>query len=175
MSKSSVVIARSFSGKNQESNPAIAYFRLVNSNSKNGIKFSYYEVDNEWSFLPVFATLKPLKTGKTFEFRIGDINETDGQYGIQFTSKIKIETPGEYRFYANSDDGSKVYINGDLVVDNDGGHGTIERMGAVNLKPGFHDIIVDYHNQAGGAWLEVMYKGPGVPKQIIPANKLIID
>lgn len=175
ISKSTVVIARSFSGKNQESNPSTAYFRLVKSNSKNGIKFNYYEVDNEWAFLPVFATLKPLKTGKTFEFRIGDINETDGQYGIQFKSKIKIETPGEYRFYANSDDGSKVYINGDLVVDNDGGHGTIERMGAVNLKPGFHDIRVDYHNQAGGAWLEVMYKGPGVPKQIIPANKLIIN
>jgi hypothetical protein len=175
ISKSSVVIARSFSGKNQESNQSTAYFRLVKSDSKNGITFRYYEVDAEWSFLPVFATLKSLKTGITFEFRIGDINETDGQYGIQFTSRIKIETPGKYRFYANSDDGSKVYIDGDLVVDNDGGHGTIERMGSVDLKPGFHDITVDYHNQAGGAWLEVMYKGPGIPKQIIPANKLFID
>ena len=62
-----------------------------------------------------------------------------------------------------------------MVVDNDGGHGTIERMGEVALEPGMHKITVDYHNQAGGAWLEVMYKGPGISKQIIPANKLFND
>jgi len=110
-----------------------------------------------------------------FEFRIDNINQRDGNYGIEFISNIKIETAGDYRFYLNSDDGSKLYINGDLIVDNDGGHGTIERMGSVSLKEGMHQIKVDYHNQGGGAWLDVFYKGPGVPKQIIPADKLFID
>ena len=119
--------------------------------------------------------MKPIKTGSTYEFRIGEINEVEGQYGIQYTSYIQIDKTGEYRFYLNSDDGSKLYINDDLVVDNDGGHGTIERMGSISLEAGRHKIIIDYHNQAGGAWLDTFYKGPGIPKQIIPADKLFRD
>ncbi len=172
LEESLVIMARSFSGENQESNASTAYFRLVQSKSDNGINYSYYEADTIWSFLPVFESLRALSKGQTYEFRIGDINQTDGQYGIQFKAKIQIDKAGEYRFYTNSDDGSKLYINGDLVVDNDGGHGNIERMGSVALEPGKHDIKVDYHNQAGGYWLEVLYKGPGITKQIIPANKL---
>ena len=80
----------------------------------------------------------------------------------------------EYRFYLNSDDGSRLYINDEMIVDNDGGHGPLERVGNVELKPGLHKIMVDYHNQNGGGWLDAFYKGPGIPKQIIPANKLFL-
>lgn len=175
LSKSTVLTAKSFIGDNQESNISQAFYRLVKKDVGNGINYKYYESKKEWKFLPVFESLKPLKSGTTYEFRIDDINEVEGQYGIQYTSYIQIGTVGDYRFYINSDDGSKLYINGDLVVDNDGGHGTIERMGSVTLGPGKHKITVDYHNQAGGAWLDVFYKGPMVPKQIIPADKLFVD
>lgn len=175
LSKSTVIVAKAFLGDNQESNLSKAFYRLVKKDSKNGIHYKYYQSKKEWQFLPVFESLRPLKTGTTYEFRIDDINEVEGQYGIQYTSSIQIDTAGEYRFYLNSDDGSKLYINGDLIVDNDGGHGTIERMGNVSLEAGRHKITVDYHNQAGGAWLDAFYKGPGVPKQIIPADKLFVD
>ncbi|MFT7036296.1 MAG: hypothetical protein ACJA2S_004825, partial [Cyclobacteriaceae bacterium] len=59
--------------------------------------------------------------------------------------------------------------------DNDGDHGTIERAGTVELKAGFHKIVVDYLNAGGGAWLDVSYKIPGKPKQIIPADKLFLN
>lgn len=172
LSESAVLMARSFANQNQESHATTAYFRLVKSNADNGVSYSYYEAEKEWSFLPVFASLKPVSSGQKYEFRIDEINDREDQFGIRFKAKIKIDTSGEYRFYTNSDDGSKLYVNGELIVDNDGGHGTIERMGTVGLESGMHDLIVDYHNQAGGAWLEVLYKGPGVPKQIIPANRL---
>jgi hypothetical protein len=175
LSESTVLTAKAFLGDNQESNISRAYYRLVKKDSKNGIHYKYYQSEKEWKFLPVFESLTPIKSGKTYEFRIDDINEVEGQYGIQYTSQIQIDNAGEYRFYINSDDGSKLYINGDLVVDNDGGHGTIERMGSVSLEAGRHKITIDYHNQAGGAWLDAFYKGPGVPKQIIPADKLFMD
>ncbi|MCF7568786.1 alkaline phosphatase family protein [Sabulilitoribacter arenilitoris] len=175
LTESTVVFAKAFLGNNMESNISRAFYRLVNSDSKNGINYKYYQSKSEWKFLPVFETLKPEKTGTTYEFRIDDINEIEGQYGIQYISNIQIDEAGDYRFYLNSDDGSKLYVNGSLIVDNDGGHGTIERMGSVSLKKGRHQIIVDYHNQAGGAWLDVFYKGPEIPKQIIPADKLFIE
>jgi len=171
LSKTAVVMAKAFLGEQQESNISTAYFRVVEKDSKNGVHYMYYEGD-DWKFLPVFESLKPLKHGTKYEFRIDDINQRGDQFGIQFKSSLKIETAGEYRFYINSDDGSKLYIDGKMVVDNDGGHGTIERMGSISLDAGMHKIKIDYHNQGGGAWLDAFYKGPGVPKQIIPADVL---
>lgn len=171
LAESEVISAKAFLGDQQESNVSTAYFRLVERDSKNGVHYSYFE-GRDWKFLPVFENLEPNKKGKVYEFRIGDINQRGHQFGIRFKATLKIETVGEYRFYLNSDDGSKLYIDGKLVVDNDGGHGTIERTGNVLLKEGMHTIMVDYHNQGGGAWLDAFYKGPGVPKQIIPAHLL---
>lgn len=174
ISESAVVKAKAFLGENQESNETEAFFRLVKSDAGNGIKYSYYE-GNNWQFLPVFATLKSKKTGTKYQFRLDDISEVDGQFGIHFTAFLQIDEAGEYRFYTTSDDGSKLYIDAEEVVNNDGDHGAIERMGEVTLQTGLHKIDVDYFNQAGGGWLDVYYKGPGIPKQIIPAEKLFLN
>ena len=174
LDKSTVITAKTFLGENGESNAATAYYRVVKKDSKNGVQYSYYE-GIDWQFLPIFEKLQPIKTGTKFEFRIDNINRRNEQFGIQFKAFLKIENSGQYRFYLNSDDGSNLYIDGRKVVDNDGGHGTLERMGSLELEKGMHKITVDYHNQAGGAWLDVFYKGPGVPKQIIPVDKLFLD
>lgn len=174
LSESAVVKAKAFLGENEESNEAEAFFRLVKNHAGNGVKYSYYEGKN-WQFLPVFATLKPKKTGTKYQFRIDDINEIEGQFGIHFTAYLKIDKTGEYRFYTTSDDGSKLYIDDEEIVNNDGDHGAIERMGNATLQAGFHKIDVEYFNQAGGSWLDVYYKGPDVPKQIIPADKLYLN
>ena len=78
----------------------------------------------------------------------------------------------DYTFYTNSDDGSKLYVNGTEIVDNDGDHGVMERSGSLELTKGRHLIRVEFFNGGGGYHLDVKYKGPNVPKQIIPANHL---
>jgi len=173
LNRSAVVLAKAFLGNQQESNVSAAYFRVVPGNTRNGVHYAYFE-GKDWKYLPVFENLKVRKEGTKYEFRIDDINQRGHQFGIRFQAALKIETAGEYRFYLNSDDGSKLYIDGTLVVDNDGGHGTIERAGSITLQEGMHQIMVDYHNQGGGAWLDTFYKGPGVPKQIIPAHLLFL-
>ncbi|MEQ6120296.1 alkaline phosphatase family protein [Reichenbachiella sp. MALMAid0571] len=176
LDKSAVVLAKAFytgTDGSQESNATKAYFRVVKSGGKNGVNYSYYE-GSGWSFIPVISSLKAKKSGKKFEFRIDDINDRGDQFVIRFVSYIQIDKDGSYKFYTNSDDGSKLYINDELVVDNDGDHGTIERAGSIDLKKGLHKITVDYLNAGGGAWLDAFYKGPGIPKQIIPADKLFL-
>lgn len=176
LTRSAVVLAKSFKmdqGQSLESNPAKAFFRVVKSNTGNGVNYSYYH-GTDWHFIPVLSNLKPIKKGQAFEFRINDINERGGQFVIRYQSYLQIDQAGTYKFYTNSDDGSKLYINDDLIVDNDGDHGTIERAGSVELQQGLNKITVDYLNAGGGAWLDVFYKGPGIPKQIIPADKLFL-
>ena len=125
-------------------------------------------------FLPVFETLKPIYAGTKNQIRIDDINKRADQFAIKYSTFLQIDAPGKYKFYVTSDDGSKLYINGDMLVDNDGGHGAIERSGTVQLEKGRAYLELEYFNEAGGWWLDTYYNGPNVPKQIIPADKLFL-
>lgn len=97
------------------------------------------------------------------------------RFGYRFTSQILITQPGSYTFYTNSDDGSKLFINGGLVVDNDGDHAENEESGSVTLAAGFHDIVVEMYENQGEEVLDVSYEGPGISKRLIPSNILYCD
>ena len=56
-------------------------------------------------------------------------------YSIRWRGQIVVPLAGLYEFSTVSDDGSLLYVNGQLVVDNSGSHGAQERQGAVN-SPG---------------------------------------
>jgi hypothetical protein len=75
-------------------------------------------------------------------------------------------------FYTSSDDGSRLYVGTELVVNNDGDHGMTERNGKVTLKSGDHAIKVTYYNHGGPAGLSVYVEGPGLDKQSIPEDWL---
>ena len=77
-----------------------------------------------------------------------------------FTGQFEIRQPGEYTFMTTSDDGSRVYINKGLVVDNWGLHGPREKTGKVFLKEGLHDVRINFYENAGGAYLTFKYNGP---------------
>ena len=57
-------------------------------------------------------------------------------------------------------------------MDNDGGHGPVEKSGNVFLNEGYFPIKVTYFQAGGGMYLQVRYEGPGISKQEIPANLL---
>ena len=61
------------------------------------------------------------------------------------------------------------------MVDNDGLHGMREREGVIALAKGLHSIKVTFFEKTGGDDLVVQWKGPGVEKQRIPADKLFIE
>jgi hypothetical protein len=174
LEKSTVVLAKVFKGENVKSLTSKVHFRILKSNDKNGIHYSYFEGKN-WSALPVFADITPVKTGKAFQFRLDVVERRVSPFGILFNSYLKVENTGEYKFYTYSDDGSKLFIDGEKVVDNDGDHGTRERSGVVSLDKGMHQITVQYFNGGGGAWLDIFYRGPGIIKQIIPPELLYLD
>ena len=168
--KTTVVKAAVFKG-DEKSYASSANFRLLDSKAGNGINFKYYEGEN-WTMIPNLSMLKPKATGKAKEFRIQYALHRDEQYALEFDAYLKIDSAGEYRFYTYSDDGSKLYIDDKEVVNNDGSHGAKEKTGDTKLEKGLHKIKVTYFNEGGGQWLEVFYRGPGVPRQIIPASAL---
>ena len=174
LTQSATVKARHFAANNQQSAVKTAYYHTVSSGSGHGVNYHYYE-GQDWHFLPTFDALSPVASGISYQFRIEDIPQTKGQFGIQYTGWIKITQAGTHRFYTNSDDGSKLYIDGQEVVNNDGDHGTVERSGSIELGVGYHHITFDYFNAAGGAWLEVFHKAPTGPKELIKPELLFLQ
>ncbi len=66
---------------------------------------------------------------------------------------ISVDFPGLYTFETESDEGSRLYIGEQLVVDNDGLHPMRSASGVVGLQPGMHEIRVEYFEATGPAGL----------------------
>jgi hypothetical protein len=65
-------------------------------------------------------------------------------FAIDYTGKFWIGKPGEYRFELTSDDGSMLYIDDQLVIDNGGLHAPLTLAGRIQLSGGIHNIRVAY-------------------------------
>lgn len=143
------------------------------TNLIQGLNYEYYE----WSkslgleFLPDLQTWTPIRTGVASGIDLTTEHIPD-YYALRFSGFIEIPTDGYYTFFTSSDDGSKLYIGGTLVVNNDGLHGKQEQSGMVGLKAGMHEIEVDFFEAEGGDDLIVQYKGTTFPKSYIPVNVL---
>ena len=102
-------------------------------------------------------------------FSIEEVAVPD-HFAYDFRTLVKIPERGVYRFYTFSDDGSKLYIDGKLIVDNDGGHSGRRAEGKVALEAGYHELHLLYFEDYMGQELEVGYSGRNVlePCYLIP-------
>ena len=82
-------------------------------------------------------------------------------YSIQWRGVIFIPVSGEYQFATRSDDGSKLALDDQLVVDNGGFHGSQERTGCMHLEPGFHALKIFYWQGQGAADFRAYWTQPG--------------
>lgn len=149
-------------------------FRILSKGKQDPVTFQVYQV-NGIEKLPDFADFNPILEGFVTEFSHKQVLSEgipQEQVAVVFESYLEAQEAGKYTFFTNSDDGSKLYVNGIQIVDNDGDHGVMERSGSLELAKGKHLVRVEFFNGGGGYHLDVKYKGPNTPKQIVPANHL---
>lgn len=106
----------------------------------------------------------------------GHFKGLNGQYKTNFVARFKghlrVMVSGKYTFWTASDDGSKLYIDGKLVVNNDGLHGMRSRTGRLHLSKGVKIIVVDFFQRGGGKGLKVDWAGPGFGKRPIDGKNV---
>jgi hypothetical protein len=107
------------------------------ANTTNGLDFVYFT--GTWDVLPDFNLLTPVKKGTVSNFDLGQRTQED-YFAFKYTGYVDAPTDGLYTFYANSDDGSRLYIGSTLVVNNDGLHAMRELSGSIGLKAGKHAL-----------------------------------
>jgi len=97
----------------------------------------------------------------------------EDHFAVRWTGKIRIDTPGHVEFSLTSDDGSRLYVDGELAVDNPGIHALHTEQAALDLSAGLHDIRLEYFECEGGAAVKLAYKLPEEGQsQIVPADVL---
>lgn len=161
--KNTIVTAVTY--KNEAySRPEINQYRIGNG-EEGKISWDYYE--GNFTQLPDFTGLKVLKSGKSKEFSLKHISHRPDHFAIWFKSSLALPGSGTYTFYTQSDDGSKILIDGKVLVDHDGSHSSSSKSNHIELEEGLHSIEVLYFDDISGEELEIYIEGPNIPKQII--------
>ena len=66
-------------------------------------------------------------------------------FAIDYQTKFWIPSAGVYHFALQADDAADLYIDGQLVIDNDGQHPPVRKEGQMLLRPGVHQMRVPYY------------------------------
>ncbi|MEZ6197573.1 MAG: glycoside hydrolase N-terminal domain-containing protein [Planctomycetota bacterium] len=128
-----------------------------------GVRFlpeiAWSAFEGNWNELPDLEPLTPVKTGITDLVSL-DRRPRPDRYALRFEGEIEVSEAGLWRFFTESDDGSRLWIGGQLVVDNGGNHARRRREGTIPLAPGRYLFRLDYHDAGGDEYLEVGATGP---------------
>lgn len=131
-----------------------------------GLQYDYFE--GLFEFVAEMDSLTPLHSGVMPEFVLPPGTGME-EYGYIFRGSILIPQDGTYTFYVSSNDGSRLWVDGQEIINNDGGHVEMEKSGEVALKAGAYPFVLKYSQQGGRQALRVNWEGPNFVKRELTA------
>lgn len=140
----------------------------------NGLTGHYFNLAYTQNFAgsPV---LERIDTSINFNWGTGspDPLVVADQFSVRWTGFVQPRTTGAWTFYVNSNDGVRLYVNNQLLIDRWAPQGTTEAQGSINLEAGLqYGIRLEYFDETGDAVAQLSWSGPNVAKQIIPRNAM---
>lgn len=141
------------------------------------LTYSIYQGD--WNKLPDFSKLTPVETGKLPQGRIdlAVAKKHKGGIGIVFEGKLIVSgaTAEDFHFFVASDDGSRVVVDGEGIVEDDGVHPIGNpKEGKVKLPPGEHTVRVLYFDKSRDRALTVGLRAKSLgwaDLSVVPSSK----
>ena len=147
--------------------------------AESGLLAEYYALDSSLEDFPsIGADKKPTvkRVDKNINFESTQEawpgTELVDHFYIRWTGKIRAPKDGSYSFFLESDDGSRLFIDGKRVVDNGGEHAMEEQSGDVELKAGDHTLKVEFFENEVDAGCKLSWQPPGKQKEIVPGSVL---
>ena len=146
---------------------------------KPGLIGEYYELDPGVGDFPNL----PRKKSRRFAVSIRSINvenctenfsntNLNTDFYVRWTGSVKIDKAAKYKFAVESDDGSRMYVDGKLVVNNPGSHPMQKAAGEIELAPGQHQIKIEFFQGNGEMGCKFYWTPPGKGEEIVPEGVL---
>lgn len=117
----------------------------------------YYELyDGLFPSIPDYAAIQSVMQGVVERVDLNLVNTSEKRsYSIVYSGYIDFPKAGLVRIGIGSDDGSKLYLDGDLVIDNDLAHGFQTLTRWVHVPSGLVPFRVEYIEVGGDRGLEL--------------------
>ncbi|MEV6620346.1 family 16 glycoside hydrolase [Amycolatopsis sp. NPDC051106] len=144
-----------------------------------GVTLRVFDMQTELSKL---CTIKPGLTPNVDKL-MPTINWTStADFGVadflvsEVTGNIAIATAGTHQFRLTSDDGSRLRIDGQVVITNDGLHGATAVTGSIALTTGYHALRIEHFDNAGDQQITLEWQPPGSSAfAVVPTSVLSTD
>ncbi len=99
----------------------------------------------------------------------------DETFAVRWTGRLAVDYSEEYTFYLESDESTKLWVNGQLVIDDATDHTIREASGTIQLQANQkYDIKIEYSENTGDAQVKVSWSSASQPKQVIPQSRLSV-
>ncbi len=141
------------------------------SNAVAGLTGEYYDTTS-------LTTLKTTRVDSTVDFTTwgsvptGTDVTADNMYSERWTGYVEIETDGNWTFYTYSNDGVRLWVDDNQIIDNWDDHGAQEDSYTLNLTAGWYPITLEHYQSGGSVVIQLSFSGPGQSKAIIPSTNL---
>ena len=94
-------------------------------------------------------------------------------FSVRWTGQVQAQFSETYIFFTESDDGVRLWVNGQLIVNNWTDHPPTENSGAITLSAGQkYTLQMDYYENGGGAVAQLLWSSPSTTKQVVPQSQL---
>jgi hypothetical protein len=134
-----------------------------------GLEVAYYE--GAFQKLPDFDALTPESRRAAHSLDVDSLAQREDHYALLLTGWLDVPETGMYVFHLTSDDGSKLLIHDQTVVDNDGSHSPRMRSGRMALEKGLHPVRVEYFEDYMGQELSLKWETPGGVSGPVPVQR----
>jgi glucose/arabinose dehydrogenase len=94
-------------------------------------------------------------------------------FSVRWTGQVMPQFSETYRFYTVSDDGVRLWVNGQQIINNWTDHAAVENSGTIALAAGQrYDIRMEFYENGGQATARLLWSSPSTPKAVVPTTRL---
>ena len=128
---------------------------------------------------PHFGEKVKQRVDETINFNWGnnppDPDVQRDHFAARWSGVLRAPAAGTYTFITTSDDGVRLAIDGRVIINNWTTHGATEDRGTIELEQGTHSILLEYFEAGGHAQIKLEWEGPGIAREVIPADALAVS
>ena len=90
-------------------------------------------------------------------------------FQVRWTGNIFAETDGNYSFRSATDDGARLYIDDQLIINEWFDQGGTSHVGTIDLLTGYHELVFEYYENGGGASCYLYWTPPEDVESLTPS------
>ncbi|KPK72363.1 MAG: hypothetical protein AMJ79_15755, partial [Phycisphaerae bacterium SM23_30] len=138
-----------------------------------GLIGEYYERDttNPWQNL----LMKRLDATVNFNWGDGspDPSVPADQFMVRWTGQVEAPATATYIFYTQTDDGVRLWVNNESIIDNWTDHSSTMDQGSIKLTAGQrYEIQLEFYENGGSAVCQLLWSTPTMPRETIQSQYL---